>query len=378
MQRGLSLDRRIDKDLNLVTNTTPPFHESAVLASVYSQKLDFARFIAICSIVWGHAVIVIPPTILKNYSYIHSFVLQSGKVGTVMFFIISGFFLNRKIETFTVPGYLRYRTFSLIVPWISCLSLYILILIIDDLAFKEVVKENAWVSIKSIVVLYKDFIFYTSYWFIPIAILSSCILIVFKNFINKMWFGLILLCITLFYDINFYYNWVSALHTKAIFGYVFFVWLGIQINAHLKIVDILLQKISWKVVVPLLIVGLWASCYEGWKLSLLGSADSYASLRFSNAIFSVVLFFSILKFKDIDWLNYLHPRKYVFGIYLIHCIVISMLKPKIEKVLLSEGFFDTAIHLLIAQVLLFVFLFSLVQLIVIAIKESRFSAFLGR
>ena len=176
---------------------------------------------------------------------------------------------------------------------------------------------------------------------------------IFKNLFNKLWFGLLLGSFMVFYGVNVYHGWVSANHTQAFLGYVFFVWLGAKLEMHAKLFQPLLEKLSWSVMLPILLILFLIACFEGITLTSIGCVDAYASLRHSNAVLSVVLFLCFFKTYTLDWVKYFHPRQNTYGIYLIHSIVISEFTPTINRLIEKHGLHNNLPYLFLVQVLFF-------------------------
>jgi len=165
-----------------------------------ADRLNIIRFLAICSIIWGHSTFLIEHQIFTNTfdQYLQSALIQCGKIGTIFFFMISGFFLAGQIQRFNLLSYLKYRLSSLIVPWLIFISAAALIQTGQTLAVVSPHSITLTYVIKVIADYYIGVIFYGAYWFIPVSIFSSLIFIQFKKHANSMWVGASLAAITLF------------------------------------------------------------------------------------------------------------------------------------------------------------------------------------
>jgi len=299
------------------------------LSKHFEERMEVIRFFAMASIVWGHCLFSIEKRVFNNLNdqIVQSVMLQFGRMGTIMFFIISGYFISGKINKFTITGYLRYRAFSLILPWFIFLVLLMAVQLVQMGFFNNISHQNISSTISICYQVMVGNIFHSAYWFVPVAIISALILIVFKKYSHKLWFGLLLAAITLFYSVNLHCGWISANHTKAVLGYTFFMWLGIQLKLHAQLVQQNFEKLSSVLLVIIVLVLFVASCTEGMHLSNIHSEDPYASVRISNSLLSIVLFTLFLKTNFLNSITNLKPQRYTFGVYLVHCIVILFATP---------------------------------------------------
>jgi fucose 4-O-acetylase-like acetyltransferase len=302
-------------------NLMPEILPADTLSKYFAGRMDILRFLAICSIAWGHALCswADKTRYQDDYQLLTIFANQLGKFGSINFFLISGYFLNKKVFTFTILSYLKYRLNTIIIPWVICL---LLLVVLQVYSLKQILTGGVPGIFKYTLRLLNGFIFHAAYWFIPVSILSALVLIIFKKYVNKIGFGGVLLCFTVFYSVNLYYNWVSALHTKAFLGYVLFMWLGIQLHQHKEKFKNILDRLSWKVLIAAFLLVFVSDCWEAEILRSHLSKDSFSSIRISNWILCVLFFVAILKSNRLTVINYLKPRQNVFGIYLLHSIVI--------------------------------------------------------
>jgi len=346
----------------------------------YASKMDIVRVLAMTSIVWGHALfgwenlVFIKP----GYQVIQASLMQLGRIGTINFFIISGFFFNSKIQKFTVVSYLRYRLFSLIVPWLLFISFFVIIQLVQILTLKGLVFNSPSATAKLTLNLFNAAVFHAAFWFIPVSILSACLLIVFKKYINSVWFGILLVAITLFYCINLYYAWVSVNHARSFLGYVLFMWLGIQLNRHLSYVKFFIEKLSNVVLIPAIILAFALACREGWVLKSMGCLDSFGSIRVSNIVLSILVFLGLLKTNNMGWIHTLKPHAYIYGVYLVHSIIMLCIMPHISKFTFEHNIFASMPTAFLLQLLVFAGVISVTYGIVVVIKKSPIRFIIGR
>lgn len=345
----------------------------ANLVQFCNKRMNIIKFIAMCSVVWGHCIYQLEHQYFHkgNDQLVQAVMLQIGRVGTVAFLMVTGYLMSTKIANLTIGSYLRSRFRSLILPWVVFLAACIGIEMLHTiLATPQHISAAALVNLAGN--LANIFVFHSAYWFIPASIFASLILIAFKKYINSMWFGVALVTITLFYSVNLYHNWISANHTRAFLGYVFFMWLGIQIRAHIHGIKRHIDNIPWAVITGLLIVTFFMACEEEMKLTAIGSVDPYASIRSTNFVFSILLFLSIIKTYRMGWIDQLKPQSNIYGVYLIHPIIINEILPYTNKFISYNNFCHDVIGSIITQTFIFALIFSISYLLIISIRRLPF------
>ena len=344
------------------------------------QQIDTIRFITICFIVWGHCLLGWDKKTTHTFTeeLIKIFVLQTGRISTIIFFIVSGFLLKPKLQDYTVSSYFKKRLPKIYLPWFISISIIMVLSVIQLIPLHDL-----WVSrdIKTFIRLnyniLNGLLLYSSYWFITTYMAGMAILIFLKNYVNKLWLGLIFLTITLFYCLNLHYVWIDPNHEKAILAYTFFIWLGVQINTHSEKVYDFLNKISWPVVIGLFIGLFILASYEGHSLTDLHLIDAYASNRFTNSILSVFFFLALLKMGKISFINKLNPRHTVYGIYLIHNILIFELVMAVEYYYKDSLASLSVWNLLAIQVCFAAFVIALCYKLVKLMANSKFKWAIG-
>jgi hypothetical protein len=221
-------------------------------------------------------------------------------------------------------------------------------------------------------------IFHAAFWFIPVSIISACLLVVCKKVVNSLWFGTLLGCITLFYCINLYHGWVSANHARSFLGYAFFMWLGMQCKVYLVYLNAFIKKLKWWWLLPAISLAFLVACREAWVLKSIGCIDPFASIRFSNAFVSMLIFFAILKFHKMAWVDKIKPHKYIYGVYLVHSIVILNLMPWLSSFTVKHHLFSNIPLAVLFQILVFACVMLFTYGVVVAIKNSPLRFLIGR
>jgi membrane-bound acyltransferase YfiQ involved in biofilm formation len=247
------------------------------------------------------------------------------KFGTIGFFLISGFLLGDKLKTCRASDYLLRRLKRVFVPWAIwyvMLAVYIVVVAHHDshtafhLDFAELTIIGQGMF---------DALFLSPLWFVPNLLLGICVLLVFRRWLYSVWLGSGLFLITAFYAVNIYPKWVPSLHPEALLGFVFYLWLGSFASHHRE------RFLAWVERVPAIaILGFvplfgWMSWKESEVLMRLHSQDAANTLRMSNQILSVLVVLLLLKVKRRSWPAFVDVRREMFGVYLVHSVVLFAL-----------------------------------------------------
>jgi probable poly-beta-1,6-N-acetyl-D-glucosamine export protein len=293
------------------------------------QFVDNIRCIAMLAIVTEHTSYlgsyVYTQESSPYWAYLTS--IQLVKFGTIAFFIIAGFLFAENSGRYEVFDYLKRRFDNIFKPWLIW-SLTFLTLLTAGTAIRSLsegeslrqIVSGLWWGVKTVYL-------HSNYWFIMNFFFCMTVLLLSKHHLRSWKFGLFLFSLTSFYCVNVYTEWISPEHTAAIFGFVFFYWLGVQLHFHYKTVETKLKSISGYWLIALTAVTLFLSVQEASYLYGLKKVDPINTLRISNIIFSVAVFAMFLKVRSFRWLNFLQPRKTTYGIFLIHYILVAAFLP---------------------------------------------------
>ncbi|MDB5005328.1 MAG: Membrane-bound acyltransferase YfiQ, involved in biofilm formation [Mucilaginibacter sp.] len=258
-------------------------------------------------------------------------VLQYIKFGTIAFFLLAGFLIGEKFTTYTPLQYLKRRVDNTILPWVFWSLFFLGTIVLNDVVsayqFNHGQFEPNYTA--RFFNYFKVIYLYSNYWFIPNFLICIGILLLFQRYLYSYWLGAGLLLFTVLYMFNIYNEWIEPRHSTAIFGFVFFLWLGAQFNRHLAAFEKWLNKTSiWLWLFLSIITGL-IGIKEILYLKAQNSVDPYNTLRLSNIVYSMCFFFFLLKIKNFKFVNFIKPRETTYGIYLIHYILVAMLLPMI-------------------------------------------------
>ncbi|RKR85674.1 acyltransferase-like protein [Mucilaginibacter gracilis] len=345
--------------------------------------VDTIRCIAMIFIVMEHSTYFEPdkylPTLgLRAFFFFLS--IQFSKFGTVCFFLLAGFLIGDKFTDYTPGQYLKRRLDSTIVPWLFW-SVFFIVLINFNLIHAKILghPDPAGVNvyqtlINSVTTTY----LYTNYWFIPNFLFCITLLLIFKRHLYSYKFGAVLFAFTLFYSINIYFSWIRPSHTVAIFGFVFFLWLGAQIHKNWQKVNDWIDKTSLAMWVILTVFTLGLSMAEMYLLRSLGVHDPYNTLRFSNVLYSLSFFFMLLKIRDFKFIHYLKPRETTYGIYLIHYVMVSVVMTQITDPLNLNIYQLSVPVILLFQLAKFIMVYGLTLITIWLINVLHLKRLIGR
>jgi peptidoglycan/LPS O-acetylase OafA/YrhL len=344
--------------------------------------IDSIRGIAMFGIVIEHSSVFW----LLNYDNYSDKLIRAGYMGfakfaTIAFFIISGFLINHKFTEYTPMQYIKNRFKNTIGPWLFWIFIY-LSFTIGQRVFMFLKTGNEkhlpadWYD--ATVGMFFRVIFHSNYWFILNFLICIAILLIFKKQIYKLGFGLILCLFSLFYSVNIYFNWVPVEHTTAIFGFVFYLWLGIFLNRHFDQVKFILSKISLGLLIGVNLLLFGFSTLESVHLMNIGLADPFNTLRITNIIYSLGMFALLLKLGDMNRVKQiLDPRHTTYGIYLIHLIIVDHILIEILRPLKLNLETMSAIDVAGYSLLRFVIAYGITFLLVKLITKTKFKWAIG-
>lgn len=339
--------------------------------------IDHIRALAIIAIVAEHsfgAGVPLTPASLNWGVYVY--MVQLTKFGTIAFFLLAGFLISDKFTDYTPGQYLKRRFSSTFGPWLFW-SIIFLIGFMINLKVKANMYHDDRFNLSNILAEIKEIYFYTNYWFIINFMISITILLIFKKYLFDIRFGAILLAFTIFYSINVHYEWISAAHTTAILGFVFFLWLGAQMRKHWHQVETRLKTIPYWVLIAAVVITCIAAVQETLILTDAHSIHGTNTLRFTNILYSLAMFALLLKIGTMKALGYLTPRDTTFGIYLIHAIVLGFLTPEILRPLHIEPLQITLLPFIGYKLLFFILTYIITMLIVRLIGLTKAKSLIG-
>ena len=283
------------------------------------------RFLAMFSIIWIHTAYFLGSAPSKSpAAYFQELTAQAMKFGTIGFFLISGFLLG---EGVTRTGRLKYfyrRVKAVFVPWLWWGGIWFVIAVFNHLQGSGA-KSSMESSFQSITQEYFKFVFTKSiYWFVPNFFICLAIVLSLYGRVPDLVQGTIFLALSLFYGANTYLGIISSRHTGALFGFVFFLWLGSYAYRHCEALNRWLHRTSWTRLIAYTTVAAALALVEFHLLSNGSSADPNNSLRISNQAFSVLMTLLIAKARRTLLPSWIEVRTETFGLFLIHPILLEL------------------------------------------------------
>lgn len=296
--------------------------------------IDYIRCLAMMSIVAEHAFDV-GAYIFKSYSvnfWVYVMDIQLTKFGTIAFFILAGFLLGDKFTQYTPSQYLQRRVKSTFWPWVMwSLVFFAGLLIRDWVSYRHYGSGgfDFWQYFRDELML--TYLF-SNYWFIINFLICIAILLLFRKKLYSLKLGGALLACTLFYCVNVYFEWIIPIHTTALFGFVFFLWLGAQFNKNLEVIESKIKQIPFVFFLGLVVVCFALAMAETRLMFNIKSQEPFNTLRITIVCYSLAAFALLVKIGDsLKFLRFFRPRETTFGIYLIHAIMVFLILPEIQR-----------------------------------------------
>jgi hypothetical protein len=281
--------------------------------------VDWIRMISMVGIIWAHT-----PSFDTDKSFEHldnlplyMFFMAFFKFGVICFFMISGFLLARKMNEVPPVQYFKNRVAVTLYPYLFAFALIILLFVFKT----QILNQPSGYTFGR----YVSFMFFTSaLWFLPNYWISLLAILSFKKYLNSKYLGLMFLSLTVGFSYFYVYTEYARPHAHALFGFVFYLWLGYFIGKK----RLHLQFEQWSL--PILILA-FIACYvitslESIVLYQNALKEPLSILRFSNQIYSVVAFILMVRIFRKPFISKIfNPRKETFGIYLYHMFPLAVL-----------------------------------------------------
>ncbi|WP_214229245.1 acyltransferase [Pedobacter sp. B4-66] len=319
--------------------------------------VDFIRFISMMGIVWAHIAFFEENETIANilskidHPMIYLSFMNFFKFGVFCFFIISGFLLGDNLKNTTPRVYLKKRLKVIVKPYIVVSIVFWIFSLISHFY----IKNNAF-SISYALQSIKWNMIYTPLWFIPNYFLSLGIILLFYKYIGSKSFGLILFVILVIYSVFLVYiPGYEKSHTTALFGFVFYLWLGVYIQQRNLIDKILNININFLIFITLVFFSM--SIIESYQLYKNNFSTVFSILRFSNQLYALSMFALLVRICNTPpKIRFLNPRKETYGIYLYHGFVTAFMIPLFIEFIYR--YFDVKLNdWYDHRVFLFIFLF---------------------
>jgi len=288
------------------------------ITSINYPFVDWIRMISMVGIIWAHT-----PSFAHDQSFsdldnlpLYFFFMAFFKFGVICFFMISGFLLARKMNEVPAAQYFKNRVAVTLYPYLFAFALIVLLFIFKT----RVLNQPSGYTLGS----YVTFMFFTSaLWFLPNYWISLLAILSFKKSLNSVYLGLTFLSLTAIFTYFYVYTDYARPHAHALFGFVFYLWLGYYIGR--KRLHLYME--NWNL--PILIVA-FIGCYilTSYESLLLYNDDlkePLSILRVSNQLYSIAAFILMVRlFRKPLVSKLFDPRKETFGIYLYHMFPLAV------------------------------------------------------
>jgi len=316
----------LDGDLLNPANTTKPAQKTTY------PFVDLIRFVATIGIVFIHTEIhsdnADSNTVLHQVKHAEYYFLlrQLFKFSTICYFMISGFLLADKSIDSKPFDYYKRRLRVIARPYVLAVFIFVALLVISNALI------HRQFQLSYVIAVIKYTVLYTAFWYIPNYFLCLLVIVCFSRYLGSLYFGAVLLLITLCYTyLDVYSHNYTTSHTTALFGFVFYLWLGVYIKKRDLVSRI--QKAN-----PVLLGGLLLFIYllcnaESYYLFYYTNThDSLNTLRLSNQLYSVAVFVFLIRCcGKAPKFGIFNPRKETYGIYLYHSFFIFFIIPLVEN-----------------------------------------------
>lgn len=338
--------------------------------------VDNIRFISMAAVVAMHSTSQLGS--LNGVDSKSAIVLaQPFKFGTIGFFLISGFLMGEGLARRSPIEYMKRRLKTVFAPWSVWFSLFFGLLLVNGILNSWQPPHTAHSLLLLAGIRFFRALFTSSFWFVPNLLFSVAILLLFRRFLFDLRLGGALLACSSFYAFNLYHNWLPITsHSEALFGFVFYLWLGAWAARNHSEVEMAINRIPVPCLIATVILTGVTAMGESLKLLENGSQNPLDTLRFSNQAFSIAVAILIFRVRrTIAPLN-IPVRATTFGIYLTHSIVLACLLNAVERIRLFHpiALWDLPSAAFIALVLIAGFLITyslslLVTKVVLAIPS---------
>jgi peptidoglycan/LPS O-acetylase OafA/YrhL len=312
------------------------------------------RFLSMAAIIAGHTVPMYAVFRHPNaLPLVLTCLVQLFKFGTIGFFLISGFLFGERIDQYTPLQYYARRLKNVFLPWLVWYLCYCGLRIAVDV----VQQRFSFHSSDAFGYLYTDLVqiglLSSTYWFVPNLLIALAILLVFRRVLRDKRIGAAFAVASLVYAANIYGHWFPVQHSRAFFGFVFYLWLGAWGSWHFATVEKWLARVPVAVMLGVVVLAHGLAMGEAQLLVSLHSVDPVNTLRITNQIYSIVAVLAIMKLKHPAWPRFVDVRAHTFGLYLIHPIGLATTKEILPHVV-SAAFLGKRVGAALSLPLVFI------------------------
>jgi acyltransferase len=260
------------------------------------------------------------------------------KFATIGFFLVSGFLLEKGLATDRPLELLSKRMRKVFLPWLFWCVLFAIVLGLSDFAQHRTPFLPGVAVFRASIAEADRVLTSTALWFVPNILFSLSVLLVFRRYLQRLGFGAVLLAADLFYTVNIYAQWIPASHPRALFAFIFYLWLGYFAAIHLEGFKRTLGRVSSVALVCVTLLAASLSFAEARLLYHLHSSDPLNTLRLSNQIFSVLVVLCLCKVRRATWPRFVDVSRHTFGIYLSHALIVGIVLTTVRRLLELSAF----------------------------------------
>ena len=286
--------------------------------------IDNARFVSMIAIVMRHCEL----SLFRDYhvSTLESAITQIRSFGVLLFFVNSGFLMAAYLArpNSSVRAYWRGRLTRVGKPWLIWASAFQVIGLVKFSLFLD------GGNVKGLPHQIWKGVFLDSYWFVPILFFSLAIMLPLRRYWWSWSLGSALLLLSWFYGVNQYAQWITPSHTTAFFGYLFYLWLGVQLFQHFTTIRKYVEGIPWWFILMILCFAVSLMVVEDAISISVGFPIYYNALQNSNQVYALVVLIVLIKLPVRLAPSFIDVRKDSYGIYLTHQIVGSVGRATID------------------------------------------------
>lgn len=287
---------------------------------------DFIRFVAMCAIIFQHSFIVEKAVLISDAPSVITFFFLKvmAKIGSISFFLVSGFLLSSALERYSSKEYLNKRVKNIFKPYVLFVFIYLMLdmagAFFGEQKITSLAELPAFVAGKLLGIL-----FFTSYWFIFNYFISVMLLLSLRKYLYEPWLGILFFCCTMVYAINVHLEWFTPHHTTAFVGFTFFLWLGANLKKYEEAFWKLIDGTPWWKLIAAVLVTLGVNFYETLYLLETAATVVDSSLKVTNILYCFAVFMLLSKIGVNIRFGFMNPRDETYPLYLIHPIFLKVI-----------------------------------------------------
>lgn len=261
----------------------------------------------------------------SHSSHLGIAIIAALKFGTIGFFLVSGFLLGERVDRRNPIEYFMRRLKKVFLPWLFWFGILCALLMTHELIDHSLGHSSLVPTLRLAFTTARSSLIASPFWFVPNLLLCIAVLLAFRRHLYSLKLGAILFAVNLVYVVNIYTLWFQPQHTKAIFAFVFYLWLGSYAAENFSRISKVLARIPTAIFVTLALITGVAAYFESCLLALRHNPDPFNTLRLTNQAFSICMVLVFFKLTRATWPRIVDVRRHTFGIYLTHFIALIVL-----------------------------------------------------